>query len=270
VLSAPIKAFTRFRFCSSSGLTATLSDLQVTPIRKPRVDSTTGPAHATYSNGVTGHSEAPSMRASLVAVRFVAGNVIGWLAFMAVVQTHFGVPFWSVPFVFGLGITWAAQSLKLGIGTAVGFGVATVLGIAGSVFGLIGTQGMSGREPFFSVLLYMAPVLVVVNGVAACMGLSTSFNSQLGGRVWLYGVIGFTLGGLLAGLLATATFLWTSSPFPLIPVPRALVYVANLPFGLPMWLPSICGGVVVARKMSSPRLVDIDSGRSDRPSAAPS
>ena len=87
------------------------------------------------------------MRARAVAVRFVAGNFIGWLAFMAVVLTQGGVPFWLVPFVFGVGIAWAAGALKVGLASRIGFGATTALGLVGSTFSLIGTQAMTGGCP---------------------------------------------------------------------------------------------------------------------------
>src|SRR5262249_34434191 len=114
----------------------------------------------------------------------------------------------------------------------IGFGAASAFAIVASMIALIGTQGMSGHESFLSVLPYIATTLILANGLASAVGLMPLGN-QLGRRAWGCGVLGFVSGAALGGVLAPISLLRISSPF------------FDIPFGFPMWLPSIVGGLAV-------------------------
>jgi hypothetical protein len=174
-----------------------------------------------------------------VAARFVAANAIGWSAFLAVVATGGAMPFWAVPLVFGGAVTWAAGALTHRLSSRIGFGVATGLGLAGSVLGLVGTQAMTGHESFVSSLPMVVPV-VVAFVFASAVGL-LPLGADLGMRAWRFGVVGFAAGAFVGGTFALMMLL----------VPKAILpplgYLMTIPFGMPMWLPSIGGGLAVAR-----------------------
>ena len=177
------------------------------------------------------------MRARPVAVRFVAGNFVGWLAFTA---AAFAGPFLLVfvPFVFGVGIAWAAGALKVGLASRIGFGAAAALGLVGVIFGLGPTLVMNGDELFLLEALYRAIPFMVVHGVAATVGLAP-LVFQLGPRAHGFGVMGFVAGAALGGLAGTVGWHLADS---------GLLHSGLLSplFGVPGWLPSIGGGLAVA------------------------
>ena len=114
-----------------------------------------------------------------------------------------------------------------------GFVFSLVVGILGSMFGLIGTQGLHGNEPFFSVLVGVTINLLVVHGIAGALGLLPVLN-YLGLRAWWLGIVGFLLGAVMDGLLVTASVRTSDSSAGLV------AWAASI-FG--MFFP-IAGGVI--------------------------
>ena len=172
-----------------------------------------------------------------VLLRFLGANAIGWLVFLAVVVTGGAVPFLGVPVVFAVTTAWAAGALTDRIAGRIGFGIATALGLVGSMFGLIGTQGMTGHESA-SQLLPMVAAVVALNAVASAVGLMP-LGEGLGARSWLFGVLGFSAGALVGGTLLLLFILAPVRPGP------PFGYFLAVPFGVPMWLPSIGGALAI-------------------------
>ena len=210
------------------------------PARRTYVE----PSGVAYDASVTpttehDHSDSPPPPAiRRVFLRFLGANAIGWLAFMAVVATGGVVPFFAVPLVFAAATGWAAGILTDRIAGRIGFGIATALGLVGSMFGMIGTQAMTGHESLLQLLPMLWPV-VALNAVAAGVGLMP-LGEGLGAKSWGFGVLGFAAGALVGGTMALVAML---APWEMTP---PLAYVLAIPFGIPMWLPSICGALAVA------------------------
>src|SRR5690349_90828 len=84
----------------------------------------------------------------------------------------------------------------------IGLGLTTALALGGSFVGLIGTQGLHGDEPFLKVFLFVAGVLVVVNGVAAAVGMLPVLLVGAA-RSYRAAIVAAMAGGLVAALLFT-------------------------------------------------------------------
>ena len=175
-------------------------------------------------------------RTGLMGLRLAAGNVIGWISFMTVVRSEGRVPFWIVPFAFGVGAVWASGALEVRMTSRLGYATTTALGIVGSMFGLIGTQAMTGHESVAEMLPDIATSLVIVHAVTSAVGLSP-LAAEHGAAAWRAGVAGFAAGAALEAFLVAMT-LGRSLPY--------LWGIMTIQGGLPMWLPSICGGLAIA------------------------
>ena len=114
-----------------------------------------------------------------------------------------------------------------------GFAFALVVGMIGSMLGLVGTQGLHGNEPFFPVLVGVTFNLVLAQGIAGALGLIPVLN-YLGLRAWLLGVVGFLLGAAIDGVIVTASLRSSNNPAGLAAWAAAL-------FGL---LFPIAGGII--------------------------
>jgi hypothetical protein len=109
-----------------------------------------------------------------------------------------------------------------------------ILAVPGSFIGLIGTQGMHGTEPFVEIWLFVAGVLLVVNGLAATVGM---FPVALwaGTRFYKAAIIGSVLGALPAGLIfagsMTVPQMWSLRPQYCFLIPPACAAIAILAAG---------------------------------------
>lgn len=119
--------------------------------------------------------------------------------------------------------------------TILGFTFAFLLALAGSMFGLIGTQGMHGNEPFLPTLGMITLILVLVNGVAAAVGLTPLLWSR-GTGDWLAAVLGFAAGAVVTGLLTTISLLENSAAL----------------YAWPVLLPPVAGWFAMTRRRRHP------------------
>jgi hypothetical protein len=79
-----------------------------------------------------------------------------------------------------------------------------ILSIPASFLGLIGTQGMHGTEPLLEVLAFVCAVLVVVNAVAAAVGM-LPVALLLGARPYRAAILGACVGAIVGGVLFTGS-----------------------------------------------------------------
>jgi len=104
-----------------------------------------------------------------------------------------------------------------------------ILSVPGSFVGLIGTQGMHGTEPILEVLAFVCTVLIVVNTIAAAVGMS-AVALWLGGRAYRAAILGSCVGALVAGVLFTGSMrvpeLWWIDPRLCFVIPAACGAVA--------------------------------------------
>jgi hypothetical protein len=105
-----------------------------------------------------------------------------------------------------------------------------ILSIPASFVGLIGTQGMHGTEPLLEVLAFVSAVLVVVNAVAAAVGM-LPVALLLGGRAYRSAILGACVGALVGGVLFTGSMrvpeLWRIYPLLCFVIPAACGAVAT-------------------------------------------
>jgi len=180
-----------------------------------------------------------------VALRFIAANAVGWVAFMGVVLTGGALPFLAVPAVCVVSTAWAAGAVTDRIAGRIGFGCAAALGLAGAMFAMLGTPDLTGEGSVLTFLPIVAKI-GIIDVVAAAIGL-LPLGEGLGARAWLFGVAGFAAGAIVGGLFTIITFLVPALMMP------PFGYLLAAPFGVPMWLPSTAGGVAVAAAARSRR-----------------
>jgi hypothetical protein len=123
----------------------------------------------------------------------------------------------------------------------LGFGLAIVLGLLGTMFSLVGTQGMHGNEPFLSTFLWIGPVFVIVHSLAGAVAMAIvalGYPEAERTEIVIHGVKGFVIGGAVGGLMMTAALLHTKD-LGILALP---VYVLSL------LLPTI-GGIVALRRL---------------------
>jgi hypothetical protein len=89
--------------------------------------------------------------------------------------------------------------------SAIGFLLASVFACAASLLCLVGTQGLHGNEPFFSLFLPFWVILTLTNGIPAALGL-VPVGVKRGPGAWRAAMLGFLAGALIQALLV-ATFL---------------------------------------------------------------
>lgn len=177
-----------------------------------------------------------------LALGFVAANAMGWAAYLAVVVTRGAVPILAVPVVFGIANAWAAGRLDRSMAVRIGFGGTTTLWLLGTVFALVGTQGMSGRESILA-LLPMAFQSAMLAALVSAVGF-LPVSVRYGGRAWAWAVGGFTAGAGAGAVLSLGAML--SLFFAIAPIG----FLFAPPFGAPMWLPPVVAALAVRHSTS--------------------
>jgi len=161
--------------------------------------------------------------------------VAGFVCTVAGVPLLGLVPIIALPALYGAAMTWAAWELEENFLVRIGFGAATFFQFFGTMLGLVGTQAAhDGQE-----LLLCAEAA----GVCGLVGLVSSglFLLPLAGtsmRTYARGVAGCVSGAVTAGLLIGLGMVLKGRP---------AAYLLHPFGGLPVCLPSIWGGIAVAR-----------------------
>ena len=144
---------------------------------------------------------------------------------------------------FFIGGAMASVALHTGFLGMFSFGVAFVVGGVGSFLAVVATQAMTGREsPFFIIFVFLT-YFVGAWGAAGLIALGLVFR-RIGSYVFRLGLIGFSGGGVVGGLIVALT---------------VLVLMATRGGNLILWVattvglvvPAAIGGGVVARALNS-------------------
>jgi len=90
------------------------------------------------------------------------------------------------------------------LAVVAGFALSVMLSIPLSFVGLIGTQGMHGTEPFLEIFAFVGAVLVVVNAIAAAVGMFP-VALWVGGGPYRAAILGSCAGALIAAVLFTGS-----------------------------------------------------------------
>ena len=164
---------------------------------------------------------------NLVVTLLLVVNFLGGLAFSV------KAPYWVVLTIFGVGSIAATSPLYIGLVPRIAYGVAAALGLAGSTvlipLALVGTQAVipSGGAPLFS-LVGFSVVFIGPHVITAALVL-LPVASKLGLRTYVFVVLGFGAGAVVAPALSLGNF----GP-----------YVS--PLGPALGIPACVGGMALA------------------------
>jgi hypothetical protein len=133
------------------------------------------------------------------------------------------------PLVLIIGSVWAAGSIRSDRASRIGVGLTCSIGAYFAMLGVVGTQGMSGREGGGEVLVYFAAVFAASYGIAAVIFMLPIL--RVSPRAYAIGVGGFVAGGLLSTLpaaMALSAGVFNFFTAPLLVVAPMFVGVASL------------------------------------------
>jgi hypothetical protein len=187
-------------------------------------------------------TERASLTVGAVAARFALGSLIGVAGLSLTLLSHVPRTLATMlpAITFFLGGAVAGTALRPSVGSALGFGVAFLIGNVGALLSVVATQAMTGREG--NVASSYALSYAIVFGIAGFIGLR---SAHARGQPLRVGVLGFSGGGIMAALLFVVLLQAQLSRHWGSPIAALWLYAT------PMTIPWIIGGAVAAKALKA-------------------